>query len=256
MEAWKDPNTIILWMVIIIGFIAILVTSIIVMVKMNFKKILEAEQETSRLKVQYKNQLLETSVKVQERERMRIASDLHDELIGKLSALRFMNQTNSENGKKDDLLKSSIDSARRICHDLRPPLIDYTSFGELLKEKLEPWEQKFDIEFIRDERIDVLLLSDLKIHMLRIFQEILNNIVKHSGAKRILIHYRLTQNWLALKISDNGKGYNKSEKGKGLGLQNIELRMQYVKGNYKIKSQQGKGVSFLFFVPTVYNEDE
>ena len=80
----------------------------------------------------------------------------------------------------------------------------------------------------------------------RVIQEVITNIIKHANATEIHFHLKQTENYMALRISDNGKGYDTEKNSKGLGTKNIETRVQYLKGVYKVKSELKKGTSNLF----------
>lgn len=246
MEKWQDPETLALWFGIILTFVIILVVSIISLVRIGYLKILKKTQEENELKINHQRELLETNIAVQERERERIAADLHDELIGKLTAIKLTNQVNTNNAALDPMLHESIKIARRITHDLSPPLIEMTSLDELFEELLAPWKNTFNIHFIKDIRTQFNLKSTYKIQLKRVAQEIITNTEKHADANKIEIVLRHTENLLALRICDNGKGIDIEKDKKGLGLKNIESRIQFMRGKYKVKSQKGKGTSFLF----------
>lgn len=249
MDSWQDPRTIALWISIIAFFVVILVLAIVFFVKMNFQKVIEAEQTKAKLKLDHQKELLESSIRIQERERSRIATDLHDALIGKLSAILMINQTESGIPELNKLLSESIGTARQISHDLRPPLIDYSSLSELIQASLNPWKRTLSIEYYKDIRVECSLPSEVKIHLIRILQEVMNNIIKHSGAKNVKVHLRQTSKWVVLIVRDDGKGFDVSKKSAGLGLQNIEIRMKHIEGVYKIKSRPNYGTTFFFIAP-------
>jgi signal transduction histidine kinase len=87
--------------------------------------------------------------------------------------------------------------------------------------------------------------SSLEIVVYRIVQELLNNVVKHSGAAIILVQVMKQEHNLTITVEDNGKGFNKDEVllMKGTGLKNIQARVDYLKGQLDIKSTPGKGTS-------------
>jgi len=79
----------------------------------------------------------------------------------------------------------------------------------------------------------------------RIVQELLNNTVKHSGATTILAQVIRNDNSLSITVEDNGKGFNTDVAtiDRGMGLKNIQSRVDYLKGQIDIKSAEGKGTS-------------
>lgn len=253
MEKWIDPETITVWIIIVIIVIFLLVFSFIKLVYLNFKRIVAAKLEESRLQLEYQRKLLETGVLAQERERVRIAADLHDSLIGKLTSLRLKNQMKYEYKEIDFLIGESIAEARRISHDLSPPMLEFMSLYELIDEIIDPWRKDIKIQFIHDIRTDAILLDNIKIQFTRILQELVTNIHKHAKAGSILVHLRLTERWLALLICDDGCGFDCNTNKKGLGLQNIELRMLYLNGHHRITSNTKGTTALLLLNQTNFN---
>jgi two-component system NarL family sensor kinase len=246
MEAWQKPETIILWIIIAGLFLVVLLTVIIFLVRAIFKKIIKAKEKEARVQLAYQQNLLETTIKTQEIERHRIAADIHDGLIGKLTAIKMEQEIKQKDQKTIDALHESINIARRISHDLSPPLIEFTKLAELIKELLYPWEQHILITAIYDIRHETIDTDDFKVQITRIIQEIITNIVKHANATQMYLHVKQTKSYMALQLSDNGKGYDTEKNSKGLGTKNIETRVQYLKGVYKVKSQPKKGTSNMF----------
>jgi len=246
MQTWQKPETIILWMIIVALFLIVLLTVIIFLVRAIFKKIIKAKEKEARIQLAYQQNLLQTTIKTQEIERHRIAADIHDALIGKLTALKMEQEITQKDEKTIHALHESINIARRISHDLSPPLIEFTKLSDLVKELLYPWEQHLFINAIYDIRHETSDTDDFKVQITRIIQEIITNIVKHANATQMCLHLKQTKNYMALLISDNGKGYDVAENSKGLGTKNIETRVQYLKGTYKVKSQLKKGTSNIF----------
>lgn len=243
MEEWQKSETIVLWLLIGVSFLVLLLIFIIVLTRMMFKKIILRKAVDAKLKLEYQQSLLNATIKTQEKERKRIAADLHDALISKLTVLKIK----ETNGGSEQLIDESISIARRISHDLSPPLLEYSSLTELIEEALDPWKQQMEVLYKVDIRKDIDFTNDFKIQLTRVVQEILTNISKHAKAKQLHVHLRQSTRGLALVIRDTGVGFLMDKNRKGLGLQNIETRVQYLGGNYKIKSKLEKGTTNLFF---------
>ena len=88
--------------------------------------------------------------------------------------------------------------------------------------------------------------DSFKIQFIRILQEVMTNINKHAKASLVKIHYRQSKKYIIIIISDNGIGFNSKKIKRGLGLNNIETRVQYLQGHYRITSKINKGTSSLF----------
>lgn len=251
MDAWQEPQTLAIYLLIVLVFVFILITAIIIAVRLSLNKTIKAKEQAAKLKLEHQQRLLENSILTQERERARIAADIHDELIGKLTAIRMTNQIKGNSVEMDDLISNGIQIARRISHDLMPPLIEYSSLEDLIRETAHPWQSKFTIVFTKNVDKTLTVSPEVKIHFVRIVQEVLVNIAKHSKADLVDIHLRITSRWISMNIGDNGVGFETNNKKNGLGLTNIETRIQYLKGCYKLKSKPQKGTTYTFIIPTV-----
>lgn len=248
MEAWQKPETVTSWIIIAAFFIIVLLTSIIFLVRSVFRKIVKAKLAEANIRLEHQQELLKTNIIIQEKERKRIAADLHDTLIGKLTLLHMKNQIGNNDLELDQLLKESIETARRISHDLSPPLLEFSTLPDLIEDLMGQWEKIVPLAYTSDVRTELDHPDDMKIQMIRIVQEVMTNTIKHANASLISVHFRQTPSWIALRIGDNGKGFKTDLKKKGIGLTNIETRMQYLKGHYHLKSTVGKGTSALFLI--------
>lgn len=236
MEKWLDPQTITLWIIIVLAVITLLAVSFVKLVRINFKRMIETRLNESRLQLEYQRNLLESGLIVQEQERTRIAADLHDSLISKLTVIRLKNQSEYNSEQIDILLGETLDEARRISHDLSPPMLEFIEAEELLEDIIAPWKKHFQILFYTNITTQETLNQNLKIQIARVLQEALINIHKHSGATHVYVHVRISNKHLMLIIADNGNGFDVNQAKKGIGLKNIELRMHYLRGLHKIKS--------------------
>lgn len=246
MEEWQKPETITLWIVIISTFLILLLVCIIALIRAFFQKITKTKIAEATTKLKFQQNLLETTIKTQEKERERIAKDLHDALIGKLTLLKLQQEINHENQEQINLIEESITIARSISHDLSPPLLEYTPLSDLMKDVLDPWKKNIPIQERFDIRENDTHTKKIKIQLTRIAQELLTNITKHAKATTIDFHLRSTSNIISLFVKDNGKGFVVDNQYKGLGLANIETRVQYLNGHYRLKSKIDQGTSFLF----------
>ena len=256
MEKWLDPKTIAIWIIIVIIVITVLVVSFIKMAKINFKRIMETHLRESEMKLEYQQKLLETGIEAQEQERIRIASDLHDSLIGKLTIMRLKNQTDYKFEEIDNLMAESIADARRISHDLFPPMLELVSADELIENTLSSWKKVLNISFYRSINTGKELTLEIKTQIVRVLQETIINIHKHAEAKNVFVNLRLTNNWFSLTISDNGKGFDPEKGKKGIGLKNIELRMLYLKGLHKIKTGKQGTTLIILLNLTKFDNDQ
>lgn len=243
MEKWQDPKVIAIWITIIVVLIFTIILFVVKIMHAGYKRMTEANLREAETRLEHQKKLMETNLEAQEKERGRIAADLHDSLIGKLTLIRMKSQIGAPMPEIEGLLGESITEARRISHDLTPPLLEFSRAEELIENVLNPWREKMDIDFYSDVREAEDLTPDIKIQLLRVAQELLTNIIKHAGATQVKVAFRHTANGVVLSVSDNGKGFDTKQLKKGLGLNSLEFRMQYLNARYKVRSSVGKGTT-------------
>jgi len=199
---------------------------------------------------------------VQEDERKRISAELHDDIAAKLAGIKFSLEKKlmTHGGKADDeanqllkgiisLVLDTIASTRRIMINLRPAMIDDLGILATLNWYCREFEQVFtDIKIEKQINIEESEIPDhLKIVIFRIVQEGMNNIAKHSGANHVALTLEKINDFLALSIEDNGRGFDvenktlESEIFQGFGIVNMEERARFSGGYFSINSWKEKG---------------
>lgn len=248
MEGWQNPQNFAIGLFIALLFVAALVLGVVLLMQAYSKRIMQEQEKLTQAKVEYQQSLLLNSVLAQEKERERIAKDLHDDLISKLTVLTYALQIENSKVKPVELLNESIKIARRITHDLTPPLLDQTSLKDLIDDFVAPLSQSYSIDCFYTNHQLCVLSGDVKLQLFRIVQEVINNMLKHAKASEIKINLRITNSAVSLVVGDNGVGFDTTLNAKGLGLKNIELRTQILKAHSKFKSRPEKGSTFLFLL--------
>ncbi|MGZ8564566.1 MAG: sensor histidine kinase [Kaistella sp.] len=187
----------------------------------------------------------------EEKERKRMAEELHDGIAGDLSAIKFnlaylkFNNKYPENESVLQEVTQIIDKScvqiREISHNLSPSSI--TNFG--LITALQNFCMKIEgvygipVAFkFSGERIE--LSKVIEIHIYRIVQELVNNIIKHSEAKTAQVEIIHHHPYITVTVQDDGKGFVMSDNGKGIGLSNIESRIRFMNAKFdKLSSETG-----------------
>ncbi|MEW6669878.1 MAG: response regulator [Thermodesulfobacteriota bacterium] len=201
---------------------------------------------------------------VQEEERKHLARELHDTLGSGLVAVKFVLESELENARKDrddsrvnrlealvENLQASINEARRIQKDLRPPVLDdlgiQVAIQSLCREfqALHPSIEITHAVQIREEDVP----EDLKITLYRITQQALKNMAVHSGAASALVRLNKSDDRIELVIQDEGRGFdleeyqrNRSER-QGLGILGMKERAKMSGGVLTMASSKGKGTT-------------
>lgn len=224
-----------------------------------FKVIRESEQ--ALLSEQSRQQQLRTEavLEAEERERVRIARDLHDGVGQMIAAARMgLGRFSSKNKLSEpeinqtlDLLEDSIKEIREVSHNMMPGSLMKFGLPTALKQFVNKINNagilKVDLQIIGlkerlDERIETMLY--------RVIQEVMNNIIRHSGATHVNIELIQHEDELVLLVEDNGKGFDTSVvENQGIGLKNITTRVEYLNGNVNFDSRIGKGTSVIVEVP-------
>jgi PAS domain S-box-containing protein len=200
----------------------------------------------------------------QENERKRVSRELHDGLQQTLTAIKFkveafllgLNRTRMKEKARMlepivSMIQESVKEIRRIQADLRPPMLDdlgvLASLPWLFREFQGVYPDIRIEKHIQAEEGDIP--EDLKMVVYRVLQEALNNIGKHSGAKRVAISLGKLENGIELQIHDNGRGFDpqealaKDQERKGMGLASMKERVESTGGLFALQSRKGEGSS-------------
>jgi PAS domain S-box-containing protein len=198
----------------------------------------------------------------QENERKRIALEVHDVLGSSLSAIKFKAEEAMLHLPKDGpsdisrplealipLIQDTIEEARRIQSDLRPPLLDDLGIVPTLSWFCRRFETIYSgtkVEqavAIPEEEVP----DHLKIVLFRITQEAMHNIGKHAQADSVYLGLRKVKGAIELLIEDNGNGFDPESLSsreiskKGMGLSSMKERAEFSGGSFSIETVQGKG---------------
>jgi PAS domain S-box-containing protein len=208
-------------------------------------------------------------INAQEKERKRIAIELHDELGQSLIGLKFqLSSFQKKLGGNRKALEQEIrqaansidlmtENVKRLSRDLRPSILEHLGLFDALQWLFEDFSKKLQIKIENKiPRPEFSLSKEQELIIFRIFQEALANIGKHAQATQIFIELTQEGQFAFFSIKDNGKGFNpNSIKGKkpsesGLGLTAMAERAQMAGGDFEIKSDTGKGTLITFSIPT------
>jgi signal transduction histidine kinase len=248
MATWQDANTAVIWLTVVFFLLILIIGALLFFTQIYIKRKIKDAEAITEVKVQHQKKLLVNSIKAQEKERERIASEIHDGLIYEMTMLSMqLNQPGKEEESKL-LLKNCTSLARQISHDLTPPLIESCTLNEILEGMLDQIETHTTSLF-QSGLSEINLNTSFKLNIVRIVQEIINNTLKHANANKISLKIRNTTNFLALIYKDDGKGFEKKEFSEGLGQKNMAMRIEMLNGSYKLKTKLGKGVRYIVLIP-------
>ncbi len=218
------------------------------------RKIFQTSEELARTNKELNNARLSLANEA-ERERHRISRDLHDQTLADLRHLILMTDEveSEEAGKFRTEIESVSDEIRRICEDLSPSVLENIGFAAALEwalgNSVEQVSQGRNIEheFLAPESLEnnLELTRSEQLQIYRIAQEVLNNIVRHSGATKIIMSAEISiEKGFLLKIQDNGIIFNPDKSKKGRGLANIGARAKLIESDIRWKKSKDKGMIF------------
>ncbi len=191
----------------------------------------------------------------QEEERSRLAKDLHDGLGGLLSGVKFSLSNMKDNliitpdnmtvfERSLDMLDTSIRELRRVAHNMMPEMLTKFGLDEALKEYCNTVNatKLLSVKY-QSIGMDSRIEKSSEIIIYRIIQELLNNIMKHATATEAMVQLIKEDGRFSIIVEDNGKGFDTTllKTNKGAGLTSIQSRVDYLKGQLDIHSEQGKG---------------
>jgi signal transduction histidine kinase len=194
-----------------------------------------------------------------ENERRRIAADFHDELGPILSAVRL--QVNhlepTDETERIVLDKSSkqidevIQRFREISYNLLPNTLVRKGLTKAIEEYISKMQTANGLQISFTGNIE-RLNADKEVNIYRIIQEIVHNTIKHARAIKLSISVSGMTEKILLKTKDDGIGFNYQEmesKGGGLGLLNLQSRVEVLNGSLYVNTQPGKGTEFSIEIP-------
>jgi hypothetical protein len=250
----------------------ILVITIAILSLKNSKKKIKLAEKEEEVQIQKNLTLLKEQeittinamVNGQEKERKRIAEDLHDNLGSVLATLKFHFENLKINREKKKLnheelfnkTEGLIDEAylkvRSIAHAKNAGVI--ASQGlllavQMMAEKISSAD-KIQIEVV-DFGLEKRLENNLEITVFRIIQELITNIIKHANAKNATINMSSYDKNLNIIVEDDGNGFDikKINLKNGMGISSIKTRIKHLKGTFKVDATPNKGSSIIIDIP-------
>lgn len=189
-------------------------------------------------------QFLQALMQGEEKERSRIAKDLHDGVAGMLAAVKMHLSSNGENNyaKAIDLLNEAHAEVRKTSHNLMPEVLLQHGLDKALRRycsNISNSSLQVHYFFIgEDERFT----DSFELSVYRIVQELLNNIFKHSKASEATVQLSIQEGVLSVSIEDNGIGL-KQNSSDGMGLELLKRRIRTLNGNIELVSETGTGLN-------------
>ena len=198
----------------------------------------------------------------EEKERVRIAKDLHDG-VGQMMSVARMNLSSIESnwtlqtGEKIQLenvialVDESCREVRSVSHNLMPNALLKAGLGAAIREFVDKIDSHAIAIDLYSEGLKERLDPTTETVLYRVIQECVNNVIRHSGASRLDISLLREADAISITVEDNGRGFVLEERKNagGIGLSNMATRIAYLKGTIEWDSTPGKGTVVAIHVP-------
>jgi PAS domain S-box-containing protein len=205
-------------------------------------------------------------IEAQEKERSRIARDLHDDICQRLALLSMeLGQVNRSSNGSPETMKKSLEDIRKHCseiagdvqalsHQLHSSKLDYLGIVSAMRGFCTELSKQHELNIEFSERnVPAQLPKDVSLCLFRIAQEALHNAVKYSGVSQFTVDLSGVEGAVQLMISDAGAGFDVEEakKNRGLGLLSMQERIHLVHGTFSVESRRGHGTRIIAAVPFI-----
>ncbi|HPI55031.1 MAG TPA: sensor histidine kinase, partial [Chitinophagaceae bacterium] len=213
--------------------------------------------------IQEQNKATKAIIEAEENERQRIAADLHDGVGQTITAAKMNLQALHDKLTFTDphdqhvyenallLVSNSAGEVRTISHQMMPNALLKNGLGQAVRNFLDSLHQpKLKVQLFTDG-LQQAIDSNIEIFLYRIIQECVNNVLKHAYASELNISILVNASEVDVTIEDNGVGFDttKLSDKAGIGISNMQKRIQFLKGDIHWDSQEGKGTTVVLNVP-------
>jgi len=241
--------------------VPMLALAILIEERSSAEKNLRLSEEKLRQNYEEVRYLAGKLITAQGDERKRIALELHDDVVQRLALLAIQIANLDESVPRDmtqahrvlSELRQETDQAafslRELSHQLHSSALQYVGLPEALQGLCWTLSQRHQIA-IRVEAEPLQRSSyDINLCLYRVAQEALSNIVKHSGARKVIVMLAQGANSVQMEIRDNGIGFDPEERSTGLGLISMRERVRLQNGAIQISSEESCGTTIRVQVP-------
>ncbi|RIV72106.1 tetratricopeptide repeat-containing sensor histidine kinase [Flagellimonas aequoris] len=230
------------------------------------KKRLLAEQEVQLKQQRVENLLkeqelvsIDAMIEGQEKERQKVAGELHDDL-GSLMATIKLHFDNAKVSTQDPALKNAqklleeaYQKIRGMAHSKNSGVMSDQGLLPAIKKMAKSISESNTLQVsVEDFGLGERMENSLELSIFRMVQELVANAIKHANATKVNIQLTQHEDNLNIIVEDNGKGFDRSKLDKvnsGMGLTNIEKRVEHLEGSFTVDSVLGKGTSILIDIP-------
>jgi two-component system sensor histidine kinase UhpB len=209
-----------------------------------------------------KKEIIKAIIDAQEKERTQISYELHEQLSQNLATCKLLLEGLLFPDSKEEekirlrssmkLLTQTMNGIRSMSHQLNANAITMIGLVGVMRDVTSTINQNWQVEVqlqCNGFSNATVLPKDIEVSTFRIFQEGMNNVIRHSGASHAIVQLTKKNKWLVLSINDNGKGFDVATTPKGLGFMNIINRVEYHNGTVLIDSYVDGGCTLEVKLP-------
>lgn len=214
----------------------------------------------------FEEELTQSKLEIQEQTLKNVGWELHDNIGQLLSVanmqLNILSRSIEESSRRSvveikDIVANSLQEVRSLSKSLNNEVINYSGLEASVKNELARFERLNIIQpefHISGEGFDVPQKD--AIILFRILQEFFSNVIKHSKADKLEVHFEYTPSQLNILMRDNGLGFNPQSIQKSSGLLNMQSRALLINTTFTLKSKENKGTSLSLSYPNNFQKNE
>ena len=206
----------------------------------------------------FEGEILNAIIDTEEKERRRLANDLHDALGQELNSVKMMFESLVVMDKRTDRFKEvlelckntingCIENTRSLSYDLMPKTLEDEKLFNAFEELEKNHRGLLNINLIIPEN-EYEISKVRKINIFRIVQEFITNTLKHSGASELIIQSFIEDHKYCFELMDNGSGFDVNKKSTGSGLKNIKTRLKVIDSKFELSSSPKFGTKLKFCI--------
>ncbi len=236
--------------------ILLLITGVIITIFLANRRHVQQEIKMAQMQTSYEKELRTVENEVQESTLNNISRELHDNIGQLLTLMRIQLEQEKLDDPAlavtlaplDNTLNDTVQQLRLLSHSLNSDILEQNGLLSMIEQDTKRLRQfrAMSIDWTNDGR-EPQLDKDQRIMVFRIYQEVVNNILKHARAKNVEVTLRTINNF-SLTIRDDGKGFDLQQTmrdGRGAGLKNMTKRAALAKLHFHIDTAIGKGATFV-----------
>lgn len=244
------------FLIMIAGGLLILLISVIAAfyaLNVSRKRVIQTERDKAETALNEQRKMLAATIRGGERERKKIAEELHDHINAQLTVVRMSLSREKDSETASEAIESldgTIQELRGISRELMPPVLERFGLLDALDDLFDRIEKSgtLRIEFEAPEEWEASN-TERDLALYRIVQEFIQNTLKYGSASTVKVSVAVDDEQLKLSLLDDGVGFDMERVEAGLGTRNINSRAELLGGTAELHSEPGHGVSLRVTVP-------